>query len=94
VIVSGAPTPWEAVGKVSGVGNVIVTGGIVALGDKPLAKSPSGILVGAPNNPPVWLKLKPELHYLDGDIFPPIVPNVIDTRIISYTEEVVQGPSK
>ncbi len=41
VIVSGARTPWEAIGKGPGVRNVTVTGGIIALGETALAKPPS-----------------------------------------------------
>ncbi len=92
VIVSGAPTPWEAIGKVAGVRNVVVTGGIIALGDSPLAKPPPAVLIGTANSPPLWLKLVPELRYLNGQVFPPVVPNVIDVRTVSYTEEAVESP--
>ena len=40
VIVSGAMTPWDAIGKVPGVGTVTVTGGIVALGTTPIRGNP------------------------------------------------------
>lgn len=92
VIVSGAPTPWEAVGKGPGVQSVTVTGGIVALGVTALAKPTVGISVGAADKPPDWLKLKPDLRYLNGSLLPPVVPNVIDVRTISYTEEVIENP--
>ncbi len=91
VIVSGVPTPWDAIGKARGVRNVIVTGGIVALGEAPLSNTPLSITIGSPDNPPAWLKFKPDLRYLNGSVFPPIVPNVIDIRIISYTEEAIQS---
>jgi hypothetical protein len=92
VIVSGAPTPWEAIGKVPGVRNVLMTGGIVALGEAPLANPLADVTVGSPFIPPSWLKFKPDLRYLNGSIFPPVVPNVIDIRIISYTQEVIENP--
>jgi hypothetical protein len=93
VIVSGGPTPWEAVGKIAGVRNVIVTGSIIALGETPLTK-PRDVTVGSADDPPTWLELKPDLRYLDGSIFPPVVPNVIDIRIISYNEEVIENFDK
>jgi hypothetical protein len=92
VIVSGAPTPWEAVGKGPGVQNVSVTGGIVALGKTALAKPPPGVSVGTADKPPAWLRLRPDLRYLNGSLFPPVVPNVIDIRTTSYTEEVIENP--
>jgi hypothetical protein len=90
--VSGAPSPWEAIGKVPGVRNVVVTGDIIALGDTPLAKPPAGVSVGSAENPPIWVKFKPDLRLLNGSVFPPVVPNVIDIRILSYTEEVIENP--
>ena len=92
VIVSGARTPWEAVGKGPGVQNVIVTGGIIALGETAFEKPPSGVSVGAADDPPRWLEFKPDLRYLNGSVFPPVVPNVIDIRTISNTEEVIWSP--
>ena len=94
VIVSGAPTPWEAIGKGPGVQNVAVTGGIIALGETALAKPPLGVTVGTAENPPAWLRLKPDFRYLNGSLFPPVVPDVIDIRTISYTEEVIENSSK
>jgi hypothetical protein len=91
VIVSGAPTPWEAIGKAPGVRNVLVTGAIIALGDVPLAKPPVGVTVGSAGKPPAWLKFKPDLRLLNGSVFPPVVPNVIDTRILSSTEQVIES---
>jgi hypothetical protein len=92
VIVSGAPTPWDAIGKGPGVRFVTVTGGIIALGKVPLNKPSAGISVGTKDNPPVWLQLKPDLRYLNGSAIPPIVPNVIDIRIISFTEQATENP--
>jgi hypothetical protein len=54
VIVSGAPIPWEAIGKVASVRNVIVTGGIVALGEIPLPNPNPLETAGAANNLPPW----------------------------------------
>jgi hypothetical protein len=93
VIVSGAPTPWNAIGKDPGVRNVTVMGGIITLGKTPLSKPSSVVTVGAADNPPAWLKLKPDLRYLSGSVFPPVVPNVIDIRIISFDEQVIEKPS-
>ena len=89
IIVSGARTPWEAIGKGPGVQNVIVTGGIIALGETAFEKPPPGVSVGAADNPPRWLEFKPDLRYLNGSVFPPVVPNVIDIRTISNTEEAI-----
>jgi hypothetical protein len=94
VIVSGARTPWEAVGRSSGVRNVIVKGGIIALGETALPPSPVGVTVGTAENPPEWLKFQPDLRYLNGSVFPPVVPNVIDIRTISNTEEAIGQPFK
>jgi hypothetical protein len=92
VIVSGARTPWEAVGRSSGVRNVIVKGGIIALGETELPPSAPGVTVGTAENPPEWLKFQPDLRYLNGSIFPPVVPNVIDIRTISNIEEAIGQP--
>ena len=88
VIVSGAQSPWDAIGKVPGVGTVTVTGGIVALGTTPLPGEPPG---GGPQPP--WLRLVPDLNLLDGSVIPPIVPNVIDVRITRYSIEAVEKPN-
>jgi hypothetical protein len=90
VIVSGAQTPWAAVGKGPGVQNVTVTGGIIALGEAATFKPAS---VGAADSPPEWLRLRPDWRYLNGSVFPPVVPNMIDIRTISNTEEVIENPS-
>ena len=42
VIVSAAQSPWDAIRKDSRVRNVIVTGGIVALGKTPIARRDPG----------------------------------------------------
>jgi len=75
------------------VQNVTITGAIIALGENVLV-SPQAAKIGAADNPPAWLKFKPDLRYLNGSVFPPIVPNVIDIRTISNTEEVIENPSK
>jgi hypothetical protein len=94
VIVSGARTPWEAVGRSSGVRNVIVTGGIIALGETALAIPAPSVTVGTAESPPEWLKFQPDLRYLNGSVFPPVVPNVIDIRTISNSEAVIENLSK
>ena len=88
VIVSGAQSPWDAIGKVPGVGTVTVTGGIVALGTTPLPGEPPG---GGPQPP--WLRLVSDLKLLDGSVIPPVVPNVIDVRITRYSIEAVEKPN-
>ena len=88
VIVSGAQSPWDAIGKVPGVGTVTVTGGIIALGKTPIPGEPPG---GGPQPP--WLRLVPDLKLLDGSVIPPVVPNVIDVRIIRYSVEAVEKPN-
>ena len=88
VIVSGAMSPWDAIGKVPGVDTVTVTGGIVALGTTPLPGEPQG---GGPQPP--WLRLVPDLKLLNGSVIPPVVPNVIDVRITRNTIEAVEKPN-
>jgi hypothetical protein len=78
VIVSAAQSPWDAITKVPGVRNVIVTGGIIALGKEPL----DGEIPNGGPQPP-WLQLIPDLRLLNGSMIPPVVPNVIDIRIMS-----------
>jgi hypothetical protein len=94
VIVSGAPTPWEAIGKAPGVGNVVITGGIIALGETPLTRPGSVVSVGSAGACPIWLKFRPDLRLLNGSVFPPVVPNVIDIRTISNTEAVIENANK
>ena len=78
VIVSAAQSPWDAIEKAPGVGNVIVTGGIIAMGKAPIDGEIPG---GGPQ--PLWLRLFPDLRLLNGSAIPPVVPNVIDIRILS-----------
>ena len=78
VIVSAAQSPWDAITKAPGVRNVIVTGGIIALGKEPIEGE---IPNGGPQPP--WLRLIPDLRLLNGSIIPPVVPNVIDIRTMS-----------
>jgi hypothetical protein len=94
IIISGAQTPWGAIGKTPGVQNVVILGGIIALGETALARPTSAVDVGASDSPPAWLQIKPDMRYLSGSLFPPVVPNVIDIRTMSYTEEIVENPSK
>jgi hypothetical protein len=60
MIVSSAQTPWDAIGRAPGVGNVIVTGGLVAPGEKPIAGEIPG---GRPE--PSWLRVIPDLRLLN-----------------------------
>jgi hypothetical protein len=78
VIVSAAQSPWDAIRRAPGVRNVIVTGGIIALGKTPI---PGEIPGGGPQ--PAWLRLIPDLRLLNGSAIPPVVPNVIDVRIMN-----------
>jgi len=88
VIVSAAQSPWDAISKAPGVRNVIVTGGIVALGKTPI---PGEIPGGGPQ--PAWLRVIPDLRLLDGSAIPPVVPNVIDIRIMNCPIKVIENPS-
>jgi hypothetical protein len=78
VIVSAAQSPWDAITKAPGVRNVIVTGGIIALGKTPIEGEIPG---GGPQ--PAWLRLIPDLDLCSGKKIPPVVPNVIDIRIMN-----------
>jgi hypothetical protein len=78
VIVSAAQSPWDAIRRARGVRNVIITGGIVALGKTPI---PGEIPGGGPQ--PAWLRVIPDLRLLNGLAIPPVVPNVIDIRIMN-----------
>ena len=78
VIVSAPQSPWDAITKAPGVRNVIVTGGIIALGKTPIEGEIPG---GGPQ--PSWLRLIPDLRLLNGSMIPPVVPNVIDIRIMN-----------
>jgi hypothetical protein len=88
VIVSGANSPWGAVQRGSGVRNMTVTGGIVALGNTPLAGEPPP---GTPQ--PAWLRLIPDPRLLDGSVIPPVVPNLIDIRWLNCPIQVVENPN-
>jgi hypothetical protein len=77
VIVSAAQSPWDAISKANEVRSVIVTGGIIALGKTPIEGEIPG---GGPQ--PAWLRLVPDLRLLNGSMIPPLVPNVIDIRIL------------
>jgi hypothetical protein len=84
VIVSGAQSPWDAIAKAPGVRNVIVTGGLIALGETPI----DGELPNGGPQPP-WLRLIPDLRLMNGSVLPPVVPNVIDIRLLSCPVEIV-----
>jgi len=62
--------------------NVYVTGGIIALGQTPL---PGELPPGSPQ--PKWLHVRPDLSLLRGERFPPVVPNIIDVRIMYFPVE-------
>jgi hypothetical protein len=87
VIVSAAQSPWDAITKGPGVRNVIVTGGIIALGKTPIEGEIPG---GGPQ--PAWLRLIPDLRLLNGSMIPPVVPNVIDIRILDSPIEILNRP--
>ena len=73
VIVSGLADPSQVLR-----GNVHLTGGIVALG------SPDS---SAPQPPGRWdpnVKITPDPELLNGNKIPPLVPNVIDVRIMHH----------
>jgi hypothetical protein len=87
VIVSAAQSPWDAITKAPGVRNVIVTGGIIALGKTPIEGEIPG---GGPQ--PAWLRLIPDLRLLNGSMIPPVVPNVIDIRIMNCPIKIIDPP--
>jgi hypothetical protein len=87
VIVSAAQSPWDAIRRTPGVRNVIVTGGIIALGKTPI---PGEIPGGGPEPP--WLRVIPDPRLLNGSVIPPVVPNVIDIRIMNCPIKVVENP--
>jgi hypothetical protein len=79
VIVTGAVTPWGCIRRVAGVRNVYVTGSIIALGQTPL---PGELPPGSPQ--PKWLHFAPDVRLERGERFPPVVPNIIDVRIMYF----------
>ena len=87
VIVSAAQSPWDAVQRWPGIRNVIVVGGIVALGKTPI---PGEIPGGGPQPP--WLRVIPDLELLNGSKIPPVVPNVIDVRIMNCPIKIENLP--
>jgi len=87
VIVSAAQSPWDAIRRAPGVRNVIVTGGIIALGK---TRIPGEIPGGGPQ--PAWLRLIPDLRLLNGSAIPPVVPNVIDVRIMNCPIKIENLP--
>jgi hypothetical protein len=87
VIVSAAQSPWDAIRRAPGVRNVIITGGIIALGKTPI---PGEIPGGGPQ--PAWLRLIPDLRLLNGSAIPPVVPNVIDIRIMNCPIKIENSP--
>jgi hypothetical protein len=89
VIVSAAQSPWDAITKANEVRNVIVTGGIIALGKTPIEGEIPG---GGPQ--PAWLRLVPDLRLLNGSMIPPVVPNVIDIRILDCPIQVLNPPEQ
>jgi hypothetical protein len=77
-------SPWDAITRAPGVRNVTVVGGIIALGQTPL---PGEVLVPGGRPPPRWLRLIPDRRLESGEIFPPVVPNIIDVRILYFPVE-------
>lgn len=80
VIISGALSPWDAILKAPGIGHVTLTGGLISLGK---TSQPGEPIAGG--KPPAFLKIIPDPKLLNGSIIPPIVPNVIDVRIVDYS---------
>jgi len=89
VIVSGANSAWGAVQRGSGVRNITVTGGIIALGKTPLPGEP---LAGSQQ--PDWLRVIPDPRLLDGSVIPPVVANLIDIRWLNCPINVIKNPDK
>jgi hypothetical protein len=80
VIISGVQSPWNAISKALGVRTVTLTGGLISLGKTTQPGKPE-----AGGTPPPFLKIIPEPKLLNGSIIPPVVPNVIDARIVGYS---------
>jgi hypothetical protein len=89
VIISAAQSPWDAVKRGPGVRNVIVVGGIVALGQTPI---PGEFPGGGPE--PDWLRVIPDLSLLNGSKIPPVVPNIIDIRIMNCPITIGPPPNQ
>ena len=87
VIVSAAQSPWDAIERAPGVGTITVIGGIVALGKTPI---PGEIPGGGPQ--PTWLRIIPDLAYLNGSKIPPVVPNIMDIRWWNCPIRVTEPP--
>jgi hypothetical protein len=86
-VVSGAASPWCAITKAPGMRSVTVIGGIIALGPGlPGEPRPPG---GVPR--PSWLHLIHDPDLETGKVFPPVVPNIIDVRILSFPLEAEPG---
>jgi hypothetical protein len=77
----------DAIRRTPGVRNVIVTGGIIALSKTPIP----GEIPGDGPEPP-WLRVIPDPRLLNGSVIPPVVPNVIDIRIMNCPIKVVENP--
>ena len=82
MIVTGAVTPWGCIRKAAGIRNVYVKGALIALGQTPL---PRELPPGSPQ--PKWLHFAPDVRLERGEIFPPVVPNIIDVRIMYFPVE-------
>jgi hypothetical protein len=74
LIVSGLSDPGSALSR-GGPANIILTGGIVALGTTPIVSA-------APW--PNGLHIVPDPNLIQGNKIPPIVPNLIDVRITDF----------
>jgi hypothetical protein len=70
VIISGLSDP----AKVIASPNVMLTGGIVALGKNPISGNPSTWSPG--------LQIVPDYGLLTGEKIPPVTPNLVDVRIV------------
>jgi hypothetical protein len=67
------------------VRNVYVTGGIIALGQGLPGELPPG------SAQPKWLHVIPDVRLERGERFPPVVPNIIDVRIMYFPVEADPG---
>lgn len=71
VLVSGADTPNNAIGRVE---QVRVVGGIIAMGNPTGRTDRTGLV-----------ELTADGQYLNGAIVPPVVPSIIDMRILDFS---------